>query len=171
MWSVVLLCLLLPYPACIRYKVRPAWLVGGDSGRKFAMRGQNAPHWAISSEQGEFCTGDAVDGGVQGEFCPAHAVGKGLLGEFCTGCGVGGGVQGEFCIGSGVGGGVLGEFFCGTAAGWAAVGEPFCGRIAEGPHGERVYVRSQSLRLPLVTRGHISHAIPLKVFQVMKLSR
>ena len=38
-WSVVLLCLLLLHPACIRYKVHPAWLVGGDSGRKFAMRG------------------------------------------------------------------------------------------------------------------------------------
>ena len=48
------------------------------------MRGQNAPHWAISSEQGEFCTGDAADGGV--------------LGEFSTGCGVGGGVLGEFFV-------------------------------------------------------------------------
>ena len=55
MWSVVLLCLLLPHPACIRYKVRPAWLVGGDSGRKFAMHGQNAPNWAILGELGEFC--------------------------------------------------------------------------------------------------------------------
>ena len=157
MWSVVLLCLLFPYPACIRYKVRPAWLVGGDIGRKFALRGQNAPNWAILGEQGEFCPAHAVRGGVQGEFCPAHAVGKGLLGEFC--------------IGSGVGGGVLGEFFRGRATGSPVLGEPFCGRIAEGLHGERVYVRSQSLRPPLVSRGHISHAIPLKVFQVMKSNR
>ena len=67
--------------------------------------------------------------------------------------------------------GCAGRVFCGTAAGRAAVGELFCGRIAEGPHGERVYVRSQSLRPPLVSRGHISHAIPLKVFQVMKSNR
>ena len=46
------------------------------------MRGQNAPHWAISSERGEFCTGDTADGGVPGEFS--------------TGCGGGGGVPGEF---------------------------------------------------------------------------
>ena len=32
------------------------------------MRGQNAPNWAILGEQGEFCTGDAADGGVLGEF-------------------------------------------------------------------------------------------------------
>ena len=55
---------------CEREKVRPAWLVGGDSGRKFAMCGQNAPNWAILGEQGE--------------FCPAHAVRRGVLGEFCT---------------------------------------------------------------------------------------
>ena len=67
--------------------------------------------------------------------------------------------------------GCAGRVFCGTAAGRAAVGELFCGRIAEGPHGERVYVRSQSLRPPLVSRGQISHAIPLKVFQVMKSNR
>ena len=135
------------------------------------MRGQNAPHWAISSEQGEFCTGDAVDGGVQGEFCPAHAVRGGVQGEFCPAHAVGKGLLGEFCTGCGVGGGVLGEFFRGRATGSPVLGEPFCGRIAEGLHGERVYVRSQSLRPPLVSRGHISHAIPLKVFQVMKSNR
>lgn len=52
--------------------------------KKFAMRGQNAPNWAILGEQGE--------------FCPAHAVRRGLLGEFCTGSGVVRLVQGEFCI-------------------------------------------------------------------------
>ena len=72
-WSVVLLCLLFPYPACIRYKVRPAWLVGGDIGRKFALRGQNAPNWAILGEQGEFCPAHAVRRGVQGEFCSSAA--------------------------------------------------------------------------------------------------
>lgn len=46
------------------------------------MHGQNAPNWAILGEQGEFCTGDAADGGVLGEFCTAHAVRGGVLGEF-----------------------------------------------------------------------------------------
>ena len=84
MWSVVLLCLLLPHPACIRYKVRPAWLVGGDSGRKFAMHGQNAPNWAILGEQGEFCLAHAVRMCVLGEFCTGSGVVRLVLGEFCT---------------------------------------------------------------------------------------
>ena len=97
MRSVVLLCLLLPYPACIRYKVRPAWLVGGGSGRKFAMRGQNAPNWAILGEQGEFCTGSGPAWFLLGEFCPAHAVRRSVLGEFCTGSGPARFLLGEFC--------------------------------------------------------------------------
>ena len=56
-----------------REKVRPAWLVGGDSGTKFALLGQNLPNWAFLGEQGEFCT--------------ARAVRRGVLGEFCTGSG------------------------------------------------------------------------------------
>ena len=56
-----------------REKVRPAWLVGGDSGRKFALRGQNASNWAILGEQGEFCPAHAVRRSVLGEFCPAVA--------------------------------------------------------------------------------------------------
>ena len=69
----VLLCLLAPHPACIRYKVRPAWLVAGGSGRKIAMRAQNAPKWAFSGEQGEFCTARGVRRGPQGEFCTVVA--------------------------------------------------------------------------------------------------
>ena len=38
-WPGVLLCVLAPHPACIRYKVRHARLVGGENGRKFAMHG------------------------------------------------------------------------------------------------------------------------------------
>ena len=53
----------------------------------------------------------------------------------------------------------------------AALGELFRGRIAEGPHCERVYVRPQSLWPSLISRGQISHAIPLKVFQVMNSNR
>ena len=78
----VLLCLLAPHPACIRYKVRPAWLVAGGSGRKFAMRAQNAPKWAFSGEQGEFCTARGVRRGPQGEFCTGSGVVPVVLGEF-----------------------------------------------------------------------------------------
>ena len=115
MWSVVLLCLLLPHPACIRYKVRPAWLVGGDSGRKFAMHGQNAPNWAILGEQGEFCLAHAVRMCVLGEFCTGSGTVQLELGEFCIGTGIVWLVWGEFCIGSGTVPGVLGEFCTGTA--------------------------------------------------------
>ena len=68
-WPGVLLCVLAPHPACTRYKVRPARLVGGENGRKFAMRAQNTPNWAFLGEQGEFYTAHAVRRGVQGEFC------------------------------------------------------------------------------------------------------
>jgi len=49
--------------------------------------------------------------------------------------------------------GCAGRVFRGSAAGRSAVGEYFRGRAAEGPHSERVYVRPQSLRRPLVNRG------------------
>ena len=54
-------------------------------------------------------------------------------------------VPGEFCIGCGAGGGVLGELCIGVAE---EAGELCRG----GPHVERVYVRLQSLRLPLINR-------------------
>ena len=82
----------------IRYKVRPAWLVDGDSGTKFALLGQNLPNWAFLGEQGEFCTARAVRRGVLGEFYTAHAVRRGVQGEFCTGSGAVRLVQGEFCL-------------------------------------------------------------------------
>lgn len=63
--------------------------------------------------------------------------------------------------------GALGELFRGTSAGWAAWGELFRGNAVGGPalgeyfrgraaarsHRERVYVRTQSLRRPLISRG------------------
>ena len=67
--------------------------------------------------------------------------------------------------------GCAGRVFRGTAAGRTAVGEYFRGRAAARSHRERVYARPQSLRRPLISRGQISHAIPLKVFQVMKPNR
>ena len=54
-WPGVPLCVLAPHPACTRYKVRHARLVGGGSGTKFALLGQNLPNWAFLGEQGEFC--------------------------------------------------------------------------------------------------------------------
>ena len=86
-WPGVPLCVLAPHPACTRYKVRHARLVGGGSGTKFALLGQNLPNWAFLGEQGEFYTAHAVRRGVPGEFCTAHAVRRGVLGEFCTGGG------------------------------------------------------------------------------------
>ena len=67
----------------IRYKVRPAWLVGGDSGTKFALLGQNPPNCAFLGEQGEFCTARAVRRGEQGEFCTGSGAVRLVQGEFC----------------------------------------------------------------------------------------
>lgn len=44
-----------------REKVRPARLVGGDSGTKFALLGQNLPNWAFLGEQGEFYRSSPVE--------------------------------------------------------------------------------------------------------------
>ena len=65
----VWLCRLASCPPRMRYIVRPAWLVVGHSGTKFALHTQNAPKRGISSEQGEFCTGSGTARLVQGEFC------------------------------------------------------------------------------------------------------
>lgn len=65
----VWLCRLASCPPRMRYKVRPAWLVVGHSGTKFALHAQNAPKRAISSVQGEFCTGSGIARLAQGEFC------------------------------------------------------------------------------------------------------
>ena len=89
---------LAPSLPCMRYKVRPARFLAGDSGIKFALRAKNVPIWAILSEQGEFYPAHAVRRGVQGEFCTGHAVRRGVQGEFCTGHAVRRGVQGDFCI-------------------------------------------------------------------------
>ena len=42
--------------------------------KKFALHAGKAPNWAISSEQGEFCTGSGAVWLVQGEFCTGYAV-------------------------------------------------------------------------------------------------
>ena len=80
----VLLCWLARSLPCVRYKILPAWLLGGENGTKLSLHVEKAPNRAISGEQGEFYTGNAVRRGVQGEFCPAHAVRGGVRGEFCT---------------------------------------------------------------------------------------
>ena len=66
----------------MRYKVRHAWLVGGENGRKFAMHAQNLPNRAILGEQGEFCTARGVRRGPQGEFCTGSGAVPVVLGEF-----------------------------------------------------------------------------------------
>ena len=69
---------------CVRYKVRPAWLLPGENGRKFATHARNAPNWAISGEHGEFYTGHAARGGVRGEFCTGSGSARFLMGECCV---------------------------------------------------------------------------------------
>ena len=67
--------------------------------------------------------------------------------------------------------GALGELFRGRATGCPVLGELFRGSAAAGPHGERAYACRQSLRLPLISRGEISHAIPFKAFQMLNSDR
>ena len=85
----------LPHGACcavglaptlprVRYKILPAWLLGGENGTKLSLHAEQARNWAISGEQGEFCTGHAVRRGVRGEFYTGHAARAGVRGEFCT---------------------------------------------------------------------------------------
>ena len=106
---------------------------------------------------------------LHAEKCP-NRVFSGVLGEFCTGCGVGGGVLGEFCTGCGVGGGVRGEFFAELL--WD--GPRWASFFAEELLKALMVNVSMCARSPcgcLSSTGGISHAIPLKVFQVMKSNR
>ena len=80
------------------------------------------------------------------------------------------GVLGEFCTGCGVGGGVLGEFFAELL--WD--GPRWASFFAEELLKSLMVNVSMCARSPcgcLSSTGGISHAIPLKVFQVMKLNR
>ena len=88
---------LAPSLPCVRYKILPARLLGGENGTKLSLHVEKAPNRAISGELGEFCTGSGAVRLVLGEFCTAHAVGRGVLGEFCTGSGAVRLVLGEFC--------------------------------------------------------------------------
>lgn len=101
----------------MREYIRPARTVRSATVNKIALHAEKCPNRVFSGVLGEFCTGDAADGGG--------------LGEFCIGCGAGGGVLGELCIG---------------------VAEEAGELCRGGPHVERVYVRLQSLRLPLINR-------------------
>ena len=69
----VLLCWLARSLPRVRYKTLPAGLLGGENGIKLSLHAEKAPNWAISGEQGEFCTGHAARAGVQGEFCTGGA--------------------------------------------------------------------------------------------------
>lgn len=107
---------------------------------------------------------------LHAEKCPNRLF-SGVLGEFCTGDAADGGVRGEFCTGCGVGGGVLGEFFAELLRDgprWASI------FVEEPLHALTVNV-SMGVRSPCGHRssagGPLSHAIPLKVFQVMKPNR
>ena len=81
------------------------------------------------------------------------------------------GALGELFRGRATGCPVLGELFRGRATGCPVLGELFRGSAAAGPHGERAYACRQSLRLTLISRGEISHAIPFKAFQMLNSDR
>ena len=79
----VLLCWLARSLPCVRYKILPAWLLGGENGTKLSLHVEKAPNRAISGEQGEFCTGSGAVRLVQGEFCTGSGAARLVLGEFC----------------------------------------------------------------------------------------
>ena len=68
-----LLCWLARSLPRVRYKTLPAGLLGGENGINLSLHAEKAPNWAISGEQGEFCTAHAARAGVQGEFCTEAA--------------------------------------------------------------------------------------------------
>ena len=59
--------------SCVRYKVLPAWLVGGLSGTKFSLQARNGLVSPFCGVWGEFCTGWAHWGRLLGEFCTGSA--------------------------------------------------------------------------------------------------
>ena len=67
----------------VRYKILPAWLLGGENGTKLSLHAQIAPHWAISGERGEFCTGSGPAWLVLGEFCLASGPDVLASGDLC----------------------------------------------------------------------------------------
>ena len=92
---------------------------------------------------------------LHAEKCP-NRVFSGVLGEFCTGCGVGGGVLGEF----------FAELLW-DGPRWASF---FAEELLKALM-VNVSMRARSPCGCLSSTGGISHAIPLKVFQVMKSNR
>ena len=91
--------------------------------------------------------------GEQGEFCPGSGPVRFLSGEFCPAV-----ARRGSCWASFVSAQRRSQMSCAEGA-------------AEGAHGECAYMRSQSLRAPLISWGPISHAIPLSVFQVRNSNR
>ena len=68
----VRLCRLTSRLSRMRYKVRLALVVGGESGTKFSLHAQNSPKRAILSEQGEFCAESGAVWLVRGELFRVH---------------------------------------------------------------------------------------------------
>ena len=88
---------LAPSLPCVRYKILPARLLGGENGTKLSLHVEKAPNRAISGELGEFCTGSGAVRLVLGEFCTGSGAVRLVRGEFCTGSGAARLVRGEFC--------------------------------------------------------------------------
>ena len=59
---------------CMRDKVLPARVVGGESGKKFSLRAKSGPKSAFWGVPGEFCTGWAAEPGGRESFVPVDPV-------------------------------------------------------------------------------------------------
>ena len=58
---------------CMRDKVLPARVVGGESGKKFSLRAKSGPKSAFWGVPGEFCTGWAAEPGSRASFVSLRA--------------------------------------------------------------------------------------------------
>ena len=137
----VLLCWLARSLPCVRYKILPAWLLGGENGIKLSLHAEQARNWAISGEQGEFCTGHAVRRGVRGEFCTGGA----RCGSCWESCVV---LSRSLCAGWWAYGSAL-ALLMGTAAGLSgSSGAPHAGGagslMGSAPEGLRLHARKSS---------------------------
>ena len=69
---------------CMRDKVLPARVVGGESGKKFSLRAKSGPKSAFWGVPGEFCTGWAAEPGGRESFVPVDPVEPGSRASFVS---------------------------------------------------------------------------------------
>ena len=69
---------------CMRDKVLPARVVGGESGKRFSLRAKSGPKSAFWGVPGEFCTGWAAEPGGRESFVPVDPVEPGSRASFVS---------------------------------------------------------------------------------------